>query len=235
MWQYIIPAAASLISTAMTNRSNKKQAESQTEFQRDMSNTAYQRQVADMQAAGISPVLSAKMGGASTPVGAKAEIENPVGPAVASAGQAMGVMTGLAQIEQSKASAQQSIAAAKKLESETMDETLNSALLAARIRKEQGLGDSAKARGYVDDSLRAYEIQRGIANAESAQSAAQLARASWQDRARDVKFGADLKGLDINRAKAESKFWGSDFGDVSPFLRDILQVFRTFSAVSGRR
>jgi len=53
-----------------------KSAQKQMKFQREMSNTAIQRQVADMRAAGINPILAAKYGGASTPSGASYSIPN---------------------------------------------------------------------------------------------------------------------------------------------------------------
>lgn len=74
-----------------TNSANAAMAREQMEFQREMSNTAYRRAAADMQAAGLNPALAAKLGPASTPPGALAMAGNEMGAALSgasSAGQA---------------------------------------------------------------------------------------------------------------------------------------------------
>lgn len=75
---------ASAFGQDAANEQNMRLSRDQMSFQERMSSTAHQRQVADLRAAGLNPILSANAG-ASAPSGSLAEVKNPIESGVGSA------------------------------------------------------------------------------------------------------------------------------------------------------
>lgn len=86
-----------------TNADNRIMAMENRDWQERMSNTAHQREVADLIAAGINPMMTAMKGGASTPSGGFATAQNPVAAGITSAAQAAQASMISASVEKTKA------------------------------------------------------------------------------------------------------------------------------------
>lgn len=196
MWA-IFGAIASFAGSALSSIMGSKSASDQMDFQERMSNTSYQRQMADMKKAGLNPILAGSMGGASTPQGTSFTPENALGEFVTTARQ---TDLAKAEIDQMKASTD-----AQKTLADLQEANTALSRHQAVTSAEQAKREAAQTRLLDTQNLKA--TFDAAASAEYVNTAKAEARLKQLEAERSAKFGESTLGRN-----AESLLRGLEWG-----------------------
>jgi len=205
-----------------TNSANQANAQTQMDFQERLSNSAYQRQVADMSAAGLNPMLAyMKGGGASTPTGAMATFQSPASAGVNAALTASQSSRTQAEIPYIQSNTQLNQTEIAKVEQSTN-------LIKAQIDQIKGDTNFAVQQDKLKQT--AFMLQQQAVNYQESGMTTGKQRAVMEETIKNLKNTGSLQKLDIDAAKAFD-----NFGRTSKELLPVIEIIKSILLPRGIR